>query len=328
MPIDEQDNPVIDVDDPTGQQDNTGGSGDNEDFLVVNDRTRFRSQEDAIKSFNEAGERIAQLSGWEKEMTRYGVTDPRVASQLLDELVQLREQRAAAEKAAKEAERKPQTTSAATTTSDDVLSQEDANALAWLKKHAPRLGYISKDELTKTVEELKTEIKGLQEGSESTRNQYFEEQRAALVDSGRESVRGWMSEQKIVDGPEGEKMIVIESLIRDWVNEKDERVRQFYAGPSASRAVVKEGFDRAVKVLGWGKAAQAVSSSASFAQSKGAAMARNGKRLPQHGVASRQQAAANDGVKVDAGGRKDHIGSALDKAWEVASKHFNGHSSE
>ena len=310
--------------DHSGEQDNTGDSGnqDDQDFLVVNDRTRFKTQDDAIKSFNEAGETIARLSGWDKELGRYGVTDPREAAQLFDELVELRKLKAESEKAAKAQGGKQETH----TDDEEALTKEEIEARNWLKKVLPKMGYIPKAELESTKAALEAQIAELKEGSETNSQAAFEERKTEFVASGRENVLGWMAEQKIVDDSEGNKMLALEGMIRDWVNQDDNRVRKFYESAASSKAIVKEGFDRAIKVLGWSKSAGGSASSASYSQSKGSSLARNGKRLPQNGVSSRQQQQPQ--VRTDAGGRKDHIGSAHDKAWEIASKHFAGTSAE
>lgn len=327
--VDDVDNQLVDVDvDSDGTGGNPDGSNDsNEDFLVVNERTRFKSQEDAIKSFNEAGSRIAELSQWEKELKeRYGVADPQSAGRLLQELIQLREEKAALAKEQKESASK-QNTAVTRSDEDEVLSKEDADALKWLRKFAPRLGYVPQAELTKTVEDLKAELKTLQDQSAQSSTRYQEEQRSQLVDSGRESVLSLMAGDRIVDNADGDKIAVIEGLIRDWVNADNSRVERFYAGAASSKALVKEGYDRAVKVLGW-KTSASSSGSTSYAQSKGAALARNGKRMPQNGVSNKQSKNNASDVRTDAGGKKDFIGSAHNKAWDIASKHFSGTSSE
>jgi hypothetical protein len=326
MPIDEMDNTSVDVEDVAdGSQDNTGDQ--DSDFLVVNERTRFRTAEDAIKSFDEAGKRIQSLSGWEKEIKdRFGVNDPQTAAALLQELV---ERRAEAERTAAAA--KSQKTTATTVKTDDEegLSTEDAQALKWLKKHAPRLGFVPQEELKSTVEELKAQIEELKTGNTAASQQVFESQRNSLIDSGRESVKGWMTTEKIAD-TDGEKQLVIESLVRDWVNSDQERVKRFYASSSESRALLKEGFDKAIKVLGWKTTgAGSTNTSTSHAINKGAALARNSKRMPQNGQGSRAQ--NNSGkpqTRVDAGGKKDYIGSAHNDAWDIAQRHFSGHSAE
>jgi hypothetical protein len=328
--IDEQDNTGLDVEqlNEDGSNDSVGGDND-EDFLVVNERTRFKNADDAIKSFNEAGQRIAQLSGWEKEIKeRFGVSDPQTAAALLQELVDRRAEAANAAKEAAKAKEKP-ATAATTTSADEVLTQEDADALKWLKKHAPRLGFVPKDELTATVDALKQQIEELRTGSTQSAEMEQERVKSERVDAGREAVRGWMAEQKIAADPEGEKQLVIESLIRDWVNSDNERVRRFYESGSSAKQLIKEGFDKAVKVLGWGKTA-VNPSSAAYAQSKGQAMARNGKKLPQNGQARRTNGQKIDqsNVRRDASGKRDYIAEAHNAAFDLANKHFSGHSSE
>jgi len=324
MPIDEElDNQVdLDVDSNGDGGSNADGAGDQDeqDFLVVNDRTKFKTQEDAIKSFNEAGQTISRLSGWEKEMSRFGVADPQTASQLLSELVEFRNTKAKMEEAAKASGGKQATH----TDEDENLSDEDKNALKWLKKHAGRLGFVPKEELTTTVDALKQDIEALKGNNQASTEAQFN----ALVDSGRESVRGWMTEQKIVDNADGEKQAVIEEVVRAWVNADQNRINRFYASPSSSHSLIKEGFDRAVKVLGWGKAAGTGNGSVAAALAKGQSLVRNGKRMPQAGAGRGKPGQQNNTTRVDAGGKKDFIGSAHNPAWEVANKHWSGSSAE
>jgi hypothetical protein len=310
----------VDVQDPDGGDGNSGASGEggdqsNEDFLVINDRQRYKTQEEAIRAFGEAGERIAQLSGWEKELKRYGVSDPQVAAQLFDELIKSRQEKEQREKEAKGASEEQKKTTA--TNADEAdLSKEDQDALKWLKKHAPRLGFVPKDELKQTVDELKQQIQTLQQGNESA----SEERRSSLIEEGRSNVTKWLADDKVAD-PDGSKRQIVETLVTAWINSDDARVKKFYAGGIVTSNLIKEGYDLAKKQLGWGAQAKPTTST-SYAQSKGNALARNGRRLPQPGMAGKA-GKVNDGVRSDAGGRKDYIGSAHNKAWEIASKHFH-----
>jgi hypothetical protein len=320
---DELDTRDVDVEgqDPDGSDGNSGAPGEggdqsNEDFLVINDRQRYKTQEEAIRAFGEAGERIAQLSGWEKELKRYGVEDPRVAATLLDELIQHRQDR---EKREKEAKGAPAEQKKTTATDDEAdLSKEDQDALKWLKKHAPRLGFVPKDELQPTIDELKQQIAELKQGNESAN----EERRNSLIEDGRSNVTKWLADDKFAD-PDGNKRQIVETLVTAWINSDDARVKKFYAGGIVTSNLLKEGYDLAKKQLGWSAAAGTKqNSSTSYAQSKGNALVRNGRRLPQPGMAGKQTK-QDDGVKRDAGGRKDYIGSAHNKAWEIAEKHFH-----
>jgi len=47
-----------------------------EPFLRVNDRTVYKTREDALKGLDEAGKRISTLSAWEKEARNWGLDKP------------------------------------------------------------------------------------------------------------------------------------------------------------------------------------------------------------------------------------------------------------
>ena len=307
----------VDVDGTNDADGNSDGGSDdqgNEPFLVVNDRQTYKTREEAIRGINEAGTRIAQLSAWEKELDRYGVKDPRVAAQLFDELLEARTKLAEAEKAAGKSSAQDQNK---TQTDDEAdLSKEDKAALAWLKKHAPRLGFVPKEELQslkKEIEELKTSTAQDKEASQ-------EQRRQSAVAEGRSAVASFLTTDKI----DLAKQRTVETLIAAWINADDARVDRFHAGGSVQQALLKEGYEEAKKELGWGQSQQ--NNGTSTAVNKGKALVRN-KTLPQAGAANRGSR-QNDGVRKDAAGRKDHIGSVHDKAWEIASKHFSHTSAE
>src|SRR5580658_986846 len=64
-----------------------------EPFLPVNDRTVYKTREDAIKGYNDAAQRISQLSGWERQAKQYGLTDPRQLDAVAKELLELRKEK-------------------------------------------------------------------------------------------------------------------------------------------------------------------------------------------------------------------------------------------
>lgn len=305
----------VDVDDVSNDTDGNsdGGSDDqgDEPFLVVNDRQTYKTREEAIRGIQEAGSRIAQLSAWEKNLERYGVKDPQVAAQLFDELIEARTKLAEAEKAAK-------TSSAqdpSKTQSDDEadLSKEDKAALKWLQKHAPRLGFVPKEEL----QALKKEVEDMKASNSQREESTQEARRQSAIAEGRSAVSTFLAADKIDAG----KQRVVETLITAWINADDKRVDAFHAGGAIQRDLLKQGYEEAKKDLGLGTAQQQQTSTSAAVQ-KGAALRRN-KTLPQAGASGRGSR-QNDGVRKDAAGRKDHIGSVHDKAWEIAQKHFSG----
>jgi hypothetical protein len=82
--LDDQATPEVDVDvdaqqDPAGtDQTDPAPAKPEEPYLAVNDRTVYKTKDDAVRGYNEAANRIAQLSAWEKQAKQYGL-DARAA---------------------------------------------------------------------------------------------------------------------------------------------------------------------------------------------------------------------------------------------------------
>lgn len=282
--------PEVDVEAVTGEGTDTPVPDPQpEPFLRVNDRTVYKTQEDAVKAYSEAGNRIKELSAWEKEMKQYGIKDPQTASALLNELRQLRSQQEEAKKAA--------STPKAEATN---LTKEEREVRDYLKKVNPELGFVTKDDIKALQDELAS-MK--QERASSTENEF-----KSAVEEGKAKVSSWMSEAKISD-PDGEKIAVVESLIRDWVNSDDERVARFYQSSYSREKLLREGYDRAVNVIGWKGEATTPPSTASYAATKGKQVVVN-KTLPKDG------AAAKGGSQPKQANPRDRISALGDKAWE------------
>jgi hypothetical protein len=311
----------VDVDVTNDADGNSGGGSDDQGdqpFLVVNDRQQYKTREEAIRAYNEAGTRIAQLSAWEKELERYGVKDPKIASQLFDELLTSRQKLSEFEKANKSSAQNGDAGKGATTSEDDAdLSKEDKAALKWLQKHAPRLGFVPKEELQSLKKEFEDFKNSATQNNEAAQERY----RSSVIADGKNSVVQLLAADKISDDAEGTKAGIVETLITAWINSNDERVQKFWTGGTVTQALLKEGYEAVKKNLGWSGQAN---SQQNTALDKGKQLQRN-RTLPKTDAAgkNRQQ---NDGVRKDAAGRKDHIGSVHDKAWEIAEKHFAGRS--
>jgi hypothetical protein len=311
----------VDVDvtnDAAGNSDDGSDDQGDEPFLVVNDRQQYKTREEAVRAYTEAGSRIAQLTAWEKDLDRYGVKDPRVAAQLFDELISLRQEREKAQKDAQSAAGADKSKSGTSTDDDAELSKEDKAALKWLQKHAPRLGFVPKEELQtlkKDFEDFKTSTT---QGTEAAQ----EERRQTVIADGKNSVTQLLTADKISDTT-GAKANMVETLITAWINQDEARTKKFWMGGVVTQTLLKEGYDLVKKELGWGQATQQ-NDAAAAALNKGRALQRN-RTLPKTGAAGKGSN-QNDGVRKDAAGRKDHIGSVHDAAWQVAEKHFAGRS--
>ncbi len=268
--------------DGTGSDGNDGeGGGGEKFFLTVNDRTKYRTQADAVKAFDAAGQRIAQLSPWEKEVSQaFGGLTPQQTKQIISEYVQLkRAERSSAASAKKDG---------SPTESVSQLTAEQKEVVDFLKKN----GFITKDAadaLRKEIDELKN---GTQELRESTDSQRL----SGLVDIGRTTLSAELTAAKLAP----EKAKAFERYITAWVNEDETRVERFYKGGDETKAVIKEGFKAVCADFGITPASQA-RPNLNAARDKNKVLNRNPQRLPQSGSGSAQRSPKpqNEGLTPD-----------------------------
>ncbi len=295
-----QDTPEVDVDveqDPAAEdQTDPEPAKSEEPFLPVNERTVYKTREDAIRGYNEAASRIAQLSGWEKQAKAYGLSDPRQLDAVAKELLELRQKVADAAKQVSQPKADP---------ADPKLKESEQ-----VKKYLRENGFITEEALRELREQL-DEMRQMGTRSEEMR---FQNQEAEA----RNDLNGYLSAAGIKDDATGSKAMVVGTLVKDWINNSDERVEQWSRGGIHAKNLVKEGTDYVVSMLGW-KAAPAVPgqlkpTDPGYAAAKAKAVATN-KKLPAPGTGR----AHGDGSKPKV--QKGHINSALhDKAWEIFSK--------
>lgn len=94
-PAPPQDSPTPATPAPAAAPSGTPSATPSEPFLVVSERQKYQTREEAQKAYLESGTRIAHLSKWEETAKEYGVEDPAVVKQLFDELLQFRATQAA-----------------------------------------------------------------------------------------------------------------------------------------------------------------------------------------------------------------------------------------
>src|SRR5271166_6945943 len=231
-PIEVDEEVEVPTEDPTDPE----PAKEDEPYLAVNDRTTYRTREDAIKGYNEAAQRISQLSGWEKQSKVYGLTYPRQRDAVATELLQLRKQVA---DAAKQAGIKN-----TTKTSTDPKAKEAEQVREYMKN----LGYVSKSDQDEALKELREQIAEMRDSGTQSREMYFQN----LEEESRGDLDGMLTAKGIQDDASKTKATVIGTLIKDWINNSDERVDQWSKGGVAAKALVKQGFDHATTLLGWG----------------------------------------------------------------------------
>src|SRR6185437_1527525 len=213
----------------SGSQGAGSGDGGGDDyFLTVNDRTRFKSQEDAIKSFNEAGERIKSFTPWEQKVREYGLKSPDDLSSLLEEL---------RERSMKE--QQGQGRSAAGSGGGDQkdpladLSPADRKAVEWMIAQGPKAGFVTKKE----YDELKASLDELKAGNQRSSDEIFNQREEA----GKSQVSSLLEDAELPPDPNFAR--IVEAALTDWIDSDDRRVKAFYAGGDTLRALIKPGFD-------------------------------------------------------------------------------------
>src|SRR5579872_4119913 len=145
--VDELATPEVDVDptqDPAATDPTGSDPAKDEPFLAVNERTVYRTKEDAAKGFNEAASRIAQLSAWEKQAKQYGLSDPKQLDAVAQELLELRKQAADAKKQASAPKADP--------------ADPKAKEAEQVKKYLRELGYVSKEDQAEALKELQERL--------------------------------------------------------------------------------------------------------------------------------------------------------------------------
>ena len=209
-----------------------GAEGGNEpqDFLVVDDRTRYRTQEDAVRGFQESGRRIAELSQWSQRASEYGLRDPNDLAALVDELIEWR---------AKSTGGNAQGTGSgqyAAGSGNGQPTKEQTAAIEWLKAHGVEAGLVTQDKLEAFSEQLDR----LNAAAEAADNERFERH----IDEGRSYLKSELETNgiKFSDSKTYENFSkMVERSLSAWINEDQARIDAFHQGGAALKALVQEG---------------------------------------------------------------------------------------
>lgn len=266
----DQGTPEVDVELEGGDQGTPEAPKVEEPFLRVNDRTVYKTREEALKGYEESGKRISALSKWEKAGREGGLEDPQSLPQLLNELRELRAAKAAAAQTA------PKGT-------ETKLTPEQDKARSWLKAELAELGVGSPKELQEKIATLEKQISDFNsrsEQSESLANRRQEE-------AEQENISRYLSEAKIAD-PSGKKALYVGTLVGQWIAEDEDRQAEWSKGGVTARNLVKRGTDAILADLEWkGATPKADPSGAARAADKAKAVAAN-KNLPPQGTAAKK----------------------------------------
>jgi len=217
-------------------------------FLAINDRTVYKTPDEAKSGFLEAQNRITSLSEYEKVLREeYGVDKPSPAMvrAFLSELIQ---HRADAEKRAKETSPSPQT---ATPSGDEFAGmtpdqrQAAIKAREWFVKEAEKQGYVSK----KAVDDLKAELDSIK-GNLTSKE---ESAATAQKTEAQEKLTGWLKEGNVA--LDDSQRLKLENCIAAWVNAEgpDPRTNPLLArwarGGESALSLIREGTEMFLGVV-------------------------------------------------------------------------------
>lgn len=227
---------------PNEGADGNDDHGQDEYFLSVDDRTRYKTSEEAIKGFQESGRRIAELTPWQQQAQEYGLRDPRDLAALLDELIDYRAKAGSQARGAESQQTKPAAGGAG---DGSNVTPEQKQAVEWLSKHGVEAGLVSKQELA----ELKETLETLRESAQVSDEERFERR----IDEGRGYLKAELQEMgiKLPENKEAAEGLLglLEDALTNWANLDDNRVAAFYQGGDVLKQLIKDGLSTRAVVL-------------------------------------------------------------------------------
>jgi hypothetical protein len=272
-----EDGSVI-VEDSRTQDEGNGAVVEDQPFLQVNDRTSYKTPEDAKKGYEEAQKTITSLSGYRKVLEELGApkdADPDYLRGVLSEYIKLVQEKNAAAK-----------TPTKSTASDEDKEFEgvDPQIVAqtkrgrqWLKDNAEKVGLVSQEKYKALEDRLGKLEGGLTQKDAS--------EREAAIEEGQQKISTWLSEAKVdLSSDEREEL---EDLIVAYVNSKPSLTKQWLGGDRSQKVeLIRKGYEKFLGVVKPGaspvvKAAQ----TANAGKIKAGLLTRTPRRLPNEGGA-------------------------------------------
>jgi len=174
---------------------NNGGSGDGSQqqqyFLDINERTRYKTADDAKRGYSQLQEKVTSFSPIERTLKQYygDKFTPEVLSAHLADYVRRLEADSAKE--AEEAKAKLSKDDAARFEGKSAEEIKQIRAAEkWFQSEAERLGYVSKDALKKLEDKLAKIENAPVEQSKSAND--------AMTSAGTAELQKWLGESKVV----------------------------------------------------------------------------------------------------------------------------------
>ena len=248
-----------------------GGEGE-QFFLTVDDRTRYRTADEAVAGFKTAGERIAALSNWEKSAQEYGLESPEDLPAILDEYIEMKRAAQAGQPAAPAAG--ATTPAAAPAGAGEGASPEEQKVLTWLEKR----GYVTSAQL----DEYKAKLEKVEQATTAR-------EKTAMVNSGRTSLTEMVRERGLPVTDE-KFMGRVERHVRSFLEEQglDQEnqiipgglLAQFWSGGAGQRKAIEAAVADFMDTLEFGRNYDA----AKYQREKEGALKGSVKPLPPGGV--------------------------------------------
>jgi len=254
------------------------GGAPNEPFLQVNERTIYKTPDEAKAGFVEAQKTITSLSGMKTLVESYvgkGNASPEVIKSLFEELVAAR-----AEKAAAAAKTKNTSSGGDDDPRFEGKSAEEIKAIKaadkWYKEQAEKHGFVSKDQ----VDSLKAEIEALKGAPEKQ----LEAANSDAIRTGREWLDSQLAASKLAltDG----EMKKLTGRIQAYVDGDEETLGKWWSAVrsgnvDAQRAIIKEAAEYALPSI---KAGAKFGPPTAPSKTKAQLMQRTARPLPQQGA--------------------------------------------
>lgn len=286
-------------------------------FLDVDERHKYKTRDDAVRSIQESGRHIGELTPWREHAQRYGVNDPSQLPQVFDSYLQMRD-RVAQLEAQVAANARGQEPAPAT------LSAQDKTNVDYLERH----GFSRKEALDKVLQDRLSPLERQVQALTDQLGRSEELQSNAVIDAGRNHLAQLMTDNGLPVNNADFNGVVEDSIIA-WMEASsldrqgkilpNSPLDRFYAGGSASREVIAEGFKRfasAANVLRQNADGQYQQRKESNVNRTPRPMPRQGAPTPKEGDAPVTPARRTPG----AGGI--FTDPALhEKAWEVMQQH-------
>lgn len=206
------------------------------EFLKVDDRTVYRTQEDAIKGWNDLKTHASTSAAFKDVAASYGITDPKQVEQLFQELIEHRTRAQGTPAAGKTDSSTVQAAAAGDKLAYDSLSPE------WKAHvdHLNKLGYVTKDALKPFEERLNR----IDQASQQQQDAHLE----AVKNEGVSILKSLVEREKLPSDEESVNRIgyaIEDQIVRSSRDERNTIIPgsaedRFIRGNSAERASIVE----------------------------------------------------------------------------------------